>query len=169
MKIHHPHLGLFLAVGCAAALAGEPAPAARPPGTPGVPKRMQQVRDRIEVLFRDRSAPPAALSLIDNPFRPPGALPVRAVATPDDPGGAVQPVVAGSDSEILQKAIATLRVTGIFEVGGVMHLVINSRPYKTGDVLQAVVGNQTVYLRIRDVAPNLVTLALNDAETTLKY
>lgn len=169
MTLHHSHWGWFLAAGCAAALAGEPAPAAKPAGTPGLPPRMQQVRARIEALFADRSLPPAAPSLVDNPFRPAGALPVMQAPVPGDAGGGAPPAVAGSDAEVLQQAVATLRVTGIFDVGGVTHLVINSRPYKAGDVLQVAVGGQTVYLRIRDVAPNRVTLALHDAEATLKY
>jgi hypothetical protein len=168
MKLRRSHLGLFLAVGCSTALAGAAAAAAKPSGTPPLSPRFQQVRDRIEALFGDRSAPATAPTLVENPFRPPGAL-ARRDATADDPDAPLSPAAVSSDLDTLQQAVATLRVTGIFEVAGVVHLVINARPYKNGDVLQVTVGNETIYLRIRDVARNLVTLALNDAEMTLKY
>ena len=74
-----------------------------------------------------------------------------------------------SGVKLLQDAAATLRVSGIFEIGGKQHLVINSRPYKEGDVIQTQVQGNTVYLRIRQIARNSMVLVLNQAELTVKF
>ncbi|MSU71074.1 MAG: hypothetical protein EXS43_01865 [Opitutus sp.] len=66
-------------------------------------------------------------------------------------------------------ARGTLRVSGIFEIGGKQHLVINSRPYKEGDVIQTQVQGNTVCLRVRQIARNSMVLVLNQAKLTVKF
>jgi hypothetical protein len=70
---------------------------------------------------------------------------------------------------VLQQAVATLKVSGVIEIEGRAHLVINARPYKQGEVVQTYVGGDAVYLRIRDISNRSVTLVLNDTEMTLKF
>jgi hypothetical protein len=60
-------------------------------------------------------------------------------------------------------------VSGTFEYGGKQQLVVNSRPYKEGDIIPTQVQGQPVYLRVRAISRNSITLALNDTEMTLKF
>ncbi len=165
MRRHSFHFGLFLAGVLAVGFAAAP----KTPGPPPLSPRFKQVRERIDALFADRSTPPPNPTLLDNPFRPPGAIPAEPEPTPENPAEPAPAAPVSSDLETLQQAVATLRVTGTFNVGGEVHLVINARPYKAGDVLQVSLPRGTVYLRVREIAPNLVTLTLNEAEMTLKY
>ncbi len=128
--------------------------------------RFKQVRDRIDALFQHRNAPPLALEPQQNPFRVPGA------ARPTGPAGTGTAVVVPAPADnlaLLQQAAAALKVSGVFEIGGRSHLVINARPYKQGDVVQAQAQGERVYLRVKEISKRSVTLALNDAEMTLKY
>ena len=52
---------------------------------------------------------------------------------------------------------------------GRSYLVINAKPYKENDVIQSQVQGESVYLRIRQITRDSVTLLLNEAETTLKF
>ncbi len=127
--------------------------------------RFKQVREKIDTLFQHRNAPPAPIDIRTNPFRMPGSAPV-APATPGE-----KPVVtdASTDLAILQQSAATLKISGVLEIGGQSHLVINARPYKQGDVFQTQVRGDAVYLRIQDISRRSVTFALNEAEMTLKF
>ena len=164
----------------AAAAAKAPAPAAanpadavpaaaKPPVVPLSP-RFLQVRHRIDTLFGHRSATPPPLDPRHNPFRPAGAF----VEAPTDArtGGTTGPVVAenpSNDLTLLQQSVATLRMGGVVEKDGKLHLVVNSRLFKEGDVIQTQVQGQAVYLRVRSIAQKSLTLALNESEMTLKF
>ena len=108
-----------------------------------------------------------------NPFRPPGAATV--VAPPPAGGGRGDtPVVEApkppsTDLALLQQSVATLKISGTFEVGGRLHLVINRKPYKQGDVIQVLSKGETIFLRVRQVSHTNVTFALNETEMTLKF
>lgn len=145
------------------------APAAARPLTP----RFQQVRDRIDALFRHRNATPEAPDLRFDPFRPAGAAPASPASAlaGSEAGASALPVgdAKAADLALLQQGAATLKVNGIFEFGGRQHLVVNSRPYKQGDVIQTQVQGQTVYLRVKQIARGSLSLALNEAEMTLKF
>ena len=157
-------LGFFLVVSLHAA----DTPAKPAPKPPPLSPRFLQVRERIGELFRHHDAPLTPAELRYDPFRAPGAL----VAPPSAEPGAAAPAALESalpDLTLLQEGVATLKVSGVFEVAGKQHLVINSRPYKEGDVVPAQAQGQPVYLRIRQIAPHLVTFALNNTEMTLKF
>ena len=167
---------------------GLPLIAADPPVAPAAAKspkqsvanplapRFKQVRERIDALFEHRVDAPPPVDPRANPFRTPGAAaPATALAnnpTPT-PGGAegtpTPPATAPTNLAILQQAVATLKVSGVFEIGGKSHLVINARPYKEGDVVQTLVQGETIYLRVREISKRSVTLVLNDAEMTLRF
>lgn len=156
-----------------AAAASAPTPAAPAPApkqsvaNPLAP-RFKQVRERIDALFHHRNEPPAPLDPKHNPFRMPGARPVAPV--PEGTVAAAAAPVPEADNLVqLQQAAATLKVSGVFEKGGRSHLVINARPYQQGDVVQTLVQGEKVYLRVKEISKRSVTLALHDAELTLKF
>lgn len=141
--------------------------AAKAPGAPPLSPRFLQIRERIDALFHHRDAPLSAAELQPNPFRVAGFAPTPP-ASETAPGAA--PIEAPvAELNLLQQGVALLRVSGVVDFGGQQHLVINSRPYKEGDVIPVQVNGQPVYLRVRQIAPHLVTFALNNAEMTLKF
>lgn len=131
--------------------------------------RFKQVRDRIDDLYRHRNEPPSPPDARSNPFRTPGVPIAGPVASAPRPDEASLTPDAASNLSLLQQSVATLRVSGVFEVGGRSHLVINKRSYKEGDVVQTQVQGEPVYLRIREISKRSVTLELNEAEMTLKF
>jgi hypothetical protein len=133
---------------------------------PGPGARFNQVRERAAALYEHRNQRPAAPLPVENPLRPAGALSAAPPAGADT-GPRARP--APTELALLQQAVATLRVSGTFEKDGDSYLVINSKPCRIGDVVQAAVGGETVYLRVRAIARENVTLALNETEITLPY
>ena len=164
-------LCLLVAVMAAPALATADTPAKT--AKPSVPNpfapRFKQVRDRIEALFGHRNETPPAPDLRTNPFRVPGAAVPVAPVNREQTAAAPTAPAAVADLTLLQDSAATLRVSGVFEIGGRSHLVINARPYKEGDVVQTQVKGEAVYLRVREISKRSVTLELNEAELTLKF
>ncbi len=166
---------LFVVLGVRAAETKEPKEpgAVKAPAAPPLSPRFKQVRDRIDALFHNRYETPPPPDARLNPFRPPGAV----VAAPaPSPGGRDAPVVQVvapkpvlDDTALLQASVATLKISGNFEKGGRSYLVIIGKPSAAKDVVQTQVQGETVYLRIRQITRDSVTLVLNEAETTLKY
>jgi hypothetical protein len=155
---------------------------ARPSVALPMTTRFNQTRARIDALFAQRNAPPPAASARSNPFRPAGPMPAGAAAPPVAPAGAGSAPAAaeGARSEsgaaepavssgLLQQSTATLKFSGMFERGGVVHVVINKRSYKEGDVVPTSVNGEPVYLRVKAVAGRSVVLSLDGAETTLNF
>ncbi|HVS51714.1 MAG TPA: hypothetical protein VHD62_05110 [Opitutaceae bacterium] len=166
----------FLSALCAFALAASSAApaaekaAAKPPGAPPLSPRFLQVRERIDALLHNHDAPLSAAELQPNPFRAAGFMPAPSPAETAPGAAGTTPVEAPTaELNLLQQGVALLRVSGVVDFGGQQHLVINSRPYKEGDVIPVQVNGQPVYLRIRQIAPHLVTFALDHAEMTLKF
>jgi hypothetical protein len=154
----------------ALATADTPAKAPKPSVPKPIAPRFKQVRDRIDALFGHRNETPPAPDLRTNPFRVPGApVPAASVASREEGAPAPTAPAAVEDLSLLQESAATLRVSGVFEIGGRSHLVINARPYKEGDVVQTQVKGEAVYLRVREISKRSVTLELNEAELTLKF
>ncbi len=164
--------GLLPAAEVATAAAGKSAPPPKSSVAQPLAPRFQQVRERIAALYQHRNEPPPPLDPRYNPFRLPGSAPLVPAPNAGDPGAEefITPAPGpGASLALLQQGAATLKVSGIFEIGGQSHLVINARPYKEGDVVQTLVQGETVYLRLKEIAKRSVTLSLNDAEMTLKY
>ncbi|MBI5689945.1 MAG: hypothetical protein HZC55_07570 [Verrucomicrobia bacterium] len=160
----------------AAATAPDKTPAKVAP-PPLFAARFKQVEDRVGALFRHRREAPPTPDPRHNPFLAPGSAAATTAPRPAGdppnklPEGAAPAADAGPATSLtqLQQAAATLKVSGIFETGGGTQLVINKRLYKEGDVVQAQVGGETVYLRVKEIGKRNVTLSLNDAEMTLKF
>lgn len=167
--------GSTAGLGVLVAAEAAPAPAATAPATQSsLTARFKQVQERVTTLFQHRNAPPAPVEPRHNPFRAPGSAPILPATAEGDGGsrpltGDYAGLAPGSSLALLQQGAATLKVSGIFEIGGRAHLVINSRPYKEGDVVQTLVQGETVYLRVKEISKRSMTLALNDAEMTLKF
>jgi hypothetical protein len=154
----------FLAVPAALATADTAAKSPKPPAQTPLTARFKQVRERIDALFSRRNEAPLPPDPRNNPFRAPGE-PI-AVPRTDGTGPVPDPV---SNLSLLQQSAATLRVSGVFEISGRTHLVINARPYKEGDFVQTQVRGETVQLRVRQILKRSVTFELNDAELTVKF
>lgn len=156
---------MTLAVAALAADKAEPSNPASGASTPAA--RFKQVRERADALYRFRNQPPAPPAPEENPFRPVG--PVRMAGSVGTPVAAAEESTTPTDLAVLQQAVATLRVSGFFEKEGESYLVINLRAYRVGDVVPGSVRGETIYLRVREIGRNSVTLALNDTEITLKH
>lgn len=136
--------------------------------------RFKEIEDRLAVLFRHRQGKKPDLTR--NPFQAPTAPVVAVAAPPPVPGEpGTKPAdtgeaasAAGASLALLQQAAATLKVTGNLESGGQFRVMINSRPYQEGDLVPTLVAGETVYVRVKEISGRSVTLALNDAEMTLK-
>ncbi len=155
--------------------AGAAAPAK---GSPPLPMagRFKQVQDRIAALYQHRNETPAPPSPITNPFRNPGALVLRTDnPVNSDPNAAKKTALAEgetaplTDAELLERGAESLRISGLFEMGEKTFVVINARPFKTGDVVQAFVRGEAVFLRIKEIGKRTVTFTLNKAETTVTF
>ena len=141
---------------------------------PPLPPRFRQVRGHMGALFDTRNAaPPAPTDPRANPFRPAGAVPNAPLVVAD--GTTVDPVAINIDLTTLQQAVATLKVRGVVQRGTLLQLVITSASgkegtYKEGDIINVLLPpGDPVHLRVRQVSRYSVTLALNDAEMTLKF
>ena len=90
---------------------------------------------------------------------------------PTGEGGAGKPSVpvTNADETLVQQAAATLKISGVFEIAGRSHLVINARPYSQGDVVQTQLQGETVNLRIKEIKKRSVTFTLRDAEMLLSF
>jgi hypothetical protein len=136
---------------------------ARAEGTPPPPPpntRFALTRSHIDNLYRYRN----------KPLPSPDANPFRILnEAPTTPGAAKAAVQPDSDDMILRENVATLKIGGYFVLEGKAVLTINRRPYREGDTVIAGTAGTRVYLRIRQITPNSLTLALNRAETTIKF
>ncbi len=153
-----------------------PASAAKTPVAPAPPTltpRFQQVRDRIAALLGHRNDAPPVADPRKNPFRPAGAAPAEPVKGRPAGSAAVaapaKPVTSGTDFQMLQAAATTLKVAGTIQINGIGHLIINQVPYKEGDVLKARVNGNPVFVRVKHISRYSYTLALNNAELSVKY
>jgi hypothetical protein len=148
---------------------------AKTPATsaPTLTPRFQQVRDRISALLGHRNDAPPVADPRKNPFRPAGAAPAAPVKGRPTGTPVVNPpvkaVTSGTDYQMLQAAAATLKVSGTIQINGLGHLIINQVPYKEGDVLKARVNGNSVFVRVKHISRYSYTLALNNAELSVKY
>ena len=142
--------------------------AAQPP--PPLSPRFQQVRDRMEELFRHRSEAPPVFEARSNPFRAAGALaPLPQRGPKPAAADAPPPVASATDLQLLQQAAATLKVGGTIRIGGVDHLSINQTAYKEGDAINVRVKGQPVVVRVKNISRYSYTLSLNGTELSVKY
>ncbi len=134
---------------------------------PALGPRFKQTRERIADLFQNRNGTYPVPDPRQNPFRtgtdPVGESTPTATAVP---AAALSP---DSDAAILRQGIATIKVGGWLVNRGVPYVTINQRSYKEGDVILVRVQAKAVYLRVKGITQNTVTLTLNEAELTLRF
>jgi hypothetical protein len=133
--------------------------------------RVKQTEARIEILFRHRNDTPAPLVPNQNPFRTSSDAPDASTAsTPSgQPAENLQRSEPTSDDALLQKAVATLKISGTVVIGGKFNVSINQQTYKEGGSIIARVQGTPVILRVLHITPYSVTFTLNGSELTQKF
>lgn len=122
---------------------------------------------QITALFRLQDQPRPEIKGRDNPFRASGEFPAEEAATTQS--GDPRPVEVLTDEALLAQAVATLKVTGVIQVGGRTRLTINRSNYAEGDIVQVRLDRGTVILRVGIITSQGVSFKLNDAELVLNY
>jgi len=155
-------LGVFMA---GAMIAAAP-PKAKKPAL--VPKDVdfQRTKSRIDTLLGARLKPEPLPDPLPNPFQLAEVAPAPGADKTPKP---VENLPVSTDSEMLLYYGASLRISGTVRTDGETHLVINSAPYKVGDILTIKTKDSTAKLRILGIAPGELTLGLNDAVQVIKF
>ena len=178
--------GLISALLLGAAL-GLPAAAADAPVLPGkndtaaaialrrVAERYALTKARISTLLDQKQNPVPLPSNLPNPFYRSPDLP----GSEGGRGGPGAPVPSGSDpaavteapaepdvsdAGTLAKYISAMKVSGLTILKDVLHLTINQTLCKTGDVIPVDVKGHTVYIQVKAITPDELTLRLNEEE-----
>ncbi|HRJ46488.1 MAG TPA: hypothetical protein PKY38_03945 [Opitutaceae bacterium] len=125
--------------------------------------RLKLTGDRINQLYQPRTDTPPPVNPRHNPFR------IGGDPLPIDNRGQDDAHAVTSDEVLLRQAAATLKVSGVLEIGGTLRLSINTANYGVGDVLQVRLGSGNVFLRVAAITPRSVTLRLNEAELVQSF
>lgn len=137
--------------------------AAQPANT----KLIKRTQDRIAALYQHhdrRAEPPEPRS---NPFRIGGdaATPML----PTGPGETAPVDPTSRDALLLRQAAATIKVTGVVNIAGRMHIAVNQSTYREGALIPVQLPGETVFLRVGEITMRSATLRLEDAELTIKF
>ncbi len=124
----------------------------------GTTEKFDRTSGRIaDILARRLLQKPFPTQLPD-PFLPPGAVPpsapVAVANTADAPF---------SDIAALTRYAAELRVSGVLDIGGRPHLVINSSAYREGDLVKVRDTDPIDFIRVIRIAPRSMTLGYGEA------
>ena len=122
--------------------------------------RFTETRARIMALIGARLDAQPLPEELSNPFATGSGRPTVEAR----PG---TPVRADDDESILARFAASLRIMGVMRTGGTPHLVINSSPYKEGDLIQLPDSNPPEYARIARIAARELTLVYRGATLTI--
>jgi hypothetical protein len=121
--------------------------------------RYALTRARISALLDMRLQPVALPANPPNPFYQ--AVEETTPAVHEEP--AAPDTSNLEDIDVLRKYAATLKVSGVIQLNGVLHLSVNNAPIKAGDVLTVGPKDHPVYLKLVALTPSEFTLGLNDA------
>jgi len=159
-------LALLLAV-TASAQKKDPAPTALTDALKKVSGRYDRTEARIQLIVGRRLDPQPLPASLPNPFYR-GVEPSELETLPEATQGELAPAAPDiSDADTLARVAPTLRITGLVLLNQQLHVTINSTTCKAGDVI-AVGGKDTpIFIQVRHVTNNQLTLALNDAELTI--
>jgi hypothetical protein len=136
--------------------------------------RFARTQEQINALFKRRLKPEPLPADLPNPFVLPGGAKGPDVKAPEGEGtthpdkppeGDLPP---GSDAEALARLVAKLKISGIVQLNGRLHLIINQSPYKEGDLILLGTKDAATYLQVIRITPNELTLGLNQAVQTIK-
>lgn len=163
-------------------------PAAAAPGKPDTATALAMKRTmeryainkaRISTLLDPRLNPTQLPPNLPNPFyRSPdlAATPGGRVGPPAIPGGTGDPTATPdtpvepdvSDTGTLAKFVSTLKVSGLTILKGVSHLTLNGTLCKAGDTIPVDVKGHTVYIQVKAIAQDELTLRLNEDEQVVR-
>ena len=168
--MNHPvrqFIGFALGVLISAAVVSAAAPS-KPKKPAFVPKdvNFQRTKSRIDTLLGLRLKPEPLPDPLPNPFQLAEVAPMPGSDKTPKP---VENLPVSTDSEMLLYYGASLRISGTVRTDDETHLVINSSPYKVGDILTIKTKDSTAKLRILGIAPGELTLGLNDAVQVIKF
>ena len=130
-------------------------------------KLLKRTQDRITLLYLYHDRRPASPEARSNPFRAGSDA-----ATPQlsaGPGETAPADRTARDTLLLNQAAATIRVTGVVNIAGRMHIAVNQSTYRTGSVIPVPLPGEVVFLRVGEITMKSVTLRLDEAELTLKF
>ena len=83
----------------------------------------------------------------------------------EPPAGApATETLLSGDAEILAYYAPTLKISGLVQLNGRAHLIVNQSPYKEGDVIPLKGKDKTVYyLKVIHIEARELTVGYNDA------
>lgn len=157
----------LLAMTAAALRAAEPISATNTADAKRAADRYALTKARISNLLDQRLKPAPLPANPPNPFSQvrkdlpgdPEATPGRAPVPP--PEGPESSDI--SDSDLLHKYAATLKIGGVITRNGVLYLTINNAASKADDLIPAGNKDRPTYLKIISLTLTELTLGLNDA------
>jgi hypothetical protein len=134
-----------------------------------VSERYALTKDRISSLLDERIHPTPLPNNLPNPFYHPSLLPTtdNVPVTPADVA-AVPAAPDISDADTLAKFAASIKISGVVEIGGQLRLTINSTLCKPGDVILAGTKDHPVYIQVVRITPDEATFGLNQSEQTVR-
>jgi hypothetical protein len=159
-------LGLALGVLISLAVVSAAPPKAKKPAFAAKDVNFQRTKSRIDTLLGPRLKSEPVPDPLPNPFQLAEVAPMPGSDKTPKP---VENLPVSTDSEMLLYYGASLRISGTVRTDDETHLVINSSPYKVGDILVIKTKDSTAKLRILGIAPGELTLGLNDAVQVIKF
>ena len=170
MRRHLITLCLLSSVLCPPQMrAAEPVSAASAAEIKRITDRYALTRTRIAALLYLRLHPAALPTNPPNPFY---QSPLEVLNEPtnpgQEPGETVVPEAADiSDIDTLRKYAATLKVSGVIRLNGVLHLTVNNTTCKVGDIITVGNKDRPTYLKMLTLTVAEFTLGLNDATLSI--
>ena len=122
--------------------------------------RYALTKTRISAMLDQRLHP---VPLPANPPNPFYQAPKEAAGL-DKPETALVPEAADlSDIDTLKKYAGLLKIGGVINLNGTLHLTLNNTTCRVGDIITVGNRDHPVYLKMLSLNPNEFSLGLNDA------
>jgi len=129
--------------------------------------RFARNEERIKVVYGQRRDPQPLPATLPNPFYRGAEL--SELAQPQPEKHEIVPAAPDiTDADTLARLAPTLRISGFVMRNQQSYLTINSIVCKVGDLIPVTrADGPPVFLQIRKIASDSLTLGLNDAELTM--
>lgn len=125
--------------------------------------RYALTRTRIAALLDMRLKPVALPANPPNPFYQPSAAAVELTPAPGRENPDVPAAADESDIDTIRKYAPTLKIGGVINRNGTLHLTINNTTCRVGDIITVGSKDHPTYLKLLALSANEFTLGLNDA------
>jgi hypothetical protein len=152
----------LLATALLAGPAAAQAPSALSETLKKVSARYALTEKRIADLVGRRLNPQPLPAALPNPFY--AGVELSELAAPEPEPELLPDSPDISDADTLAKIAPTLRFTGLVTRDRQLHVIINSIVCKAGDVIPISGRDTPIFIQVRKIAPDTVTLGLNEAE-----